>query len=361
MVVPPGGDLDSISLYRVRLPLLEPFVTAHGVEREREVTLVRVAAGDLEGWGECAALAAPTYTDEFAAASWSALCETLAPTYLMGGEWRDESMPMTTAALDTALVDLDLRRRSVRLSEHVGGSRGAVESCAVVGVADTLTALVETIGRRVEDGHRLVKLKIHPSWDVAPLTTARQHWPELGLAADANGSYPSASDVPDQLDRLGLIYLEQPLGRSDLEGSRDLARSFQTKLALDESVTSPGAAIAALDLGAASVVNIKPARLGGLDVACEVARIVADHGAESFVGGMLETGIGRAAALGVASLPSIELPTDLGPSSRYFAEDITDPFALVDGRLEVPTEPGIGRRPRPDRFDRFLVEYVELT
>jgi o-succinylbenzoate synthase len=361
MVVPPGGDLDSIGLYRVRVPLIEPFVTAHGVEHERDITLVRVAAGELDGWGECSALAAPTYSEEFSAASWSALRDAIAPDCLAGGEWRDGSRPMATAALDMALVDLDLRRRSVSLRVHVGGTRALVDSCAVVGVADSLPALVEAVGRRVDDGHLQVKLKIHPGWDVAPLTSVRDRWPGLALAADANGSYGSAPDVPRQLDALGLVYLEQPLGRSDLAGSRELAESFHTKLALDESITSPGTAIAALALGAASVVNIKPARLGGLDAACEVARIVADHGAGSFVGGMLETGIGRAAALGVASLPSVGMPTDLGPSSRYFVDDITEPFTLVDGRIEVPTGPGIGRRPRPDRLDRFLVEHVELT
>ncbi len=360
MVVPPGDDLDTVELHRVRIPLIEPFVTAHGVEHERDVVLVRVVSGGDDGWGECSTLSAPTYSAEFTDDAWRALRDDIAPALLAGAARSWPSRPMATAAVDTACTDLSLRRAGVSLAAQLGGARSSIESCAVVGRRDTIESLLDAVADRVAAGHNHVKLKVQPGWDIEPLSAVRERWPTIGLAADANASYAAAPDVPAGLDALGLTYLEQPLAADQLAESAALAARLDTPLALDESITSMTTLVAALDVGAASVVNVKVARMGGIGAAVEAVRAVADRGRSCFVGGMLETGVGRAVALGVAALDPVDLPCDLGPSSRYFAEDLTEPFELVDGCLAVPTDAGASRRPREAALDRFTVDRVVI-
>ncbi len=358
-----------VELHRVSLPLVTPLVSAHGVETARELVLVHVTLDDGgQGWGECSALVHPTYTAEYTGGAWAALRDELVPRFFAGRPWGIVGHPMASAALLTAEADADLRRVGRSLADqlalmHPGGRRDTVASCAVVGRGRTIEAVLSEVAERVAEGHRHVKLKIGPhAVDLDALAATRDSWPDLDLAADANGSLSSVDDRSlDRIDALGLTYLEQPLPADDLAGASVLADRLSTPVALDESITSDAAARTAVRFGAADVLNVKPARVGG---PVEAARIVAtarDLGVPAFVGGMLETGIGRATALAVASLPGCTLATDLGPSGRYFSTDVTVPIPLADnGTLTVPGGPGIGVEPDRARLAAAQVDHLVL-
>jgi O-succinylbenzoate synthase len=323
--------------------------------------LVRaIGAGGVDGWGECSALRRPTYTHEWAAGAFGVLRDELVPALLAGRARDVRTHPMAIAGLECAQVDLFLRREGLGLATWLGGERDVVPSCGVVGRFATVDELLAVVARRVDEGVVMVKLKIVPGWDVEPLAAVRAAWPDLVLAADANASFAEDPGAVVRHEPFGLAYLEQPLEPDDLVGSAALARSVGFPIALDESISSAAMAEAALALRACAIVNLKPARLGGIVEAAATAAVCTERGASAFVGGMLETGVGRAAALAVASSGAIELPTDLGPSSRYFADDLTEPFELVDGCLPVPAGPGIGVVPRPDRLAATVVERVTL-
>jgi O-succinylbenzoate synthase len=361
----PGAPPVSVELRRVRLPLVRPMVASHGVERDRDVVLVAAGLADGSvGWGECSTLGRPTYTSEWTEAAWSVLRDELAPAALASRASDVVGHPMAAASVSTAVLDAGLRSSSVNLASALGVVPGrAVPSTAVTGIQPTVDDLLRCVAVDLAAGHRSVKCKIRPGWDVEPLTAVRAAWPDLPLAADANGAYGRGDlDHLVSLDRLGLLYLEQPFPADELLVSAELVRSSGTPVALDESVTSVATVDVIVALAAASVLSIKPARLGGIDEAARVASSAASRGLGAFVGGMLETGVGRAAALAVAGLAGCDLPTDLGPSSRYFPVDVTGPFSLdADGSLAVPTGPGIGVTPDADRLEAATVDHVVLT
>lgn len=348
-----------VELHRVSVPLLSPFVSAHGTEDVREVVLVHVVLDDgSDGWGECSALSHPTYSAEYTAGAWAALRDELVPRFFAGRPWEVVGHPMASAALLTAEADADLRRVGRRLADQLAlinraVARSEVVSRAVLGSGTTVEAVLAEVERRVAEGHVAVKLKITPRRsDLDVLAAVREAWPDLDVAADANGSLPAGDpELFGRIDALGLSYLEQPLRADDLWGTAALAQRLATPVALDESITSDDAARTAIRFGAADVVNVKPARVGGPVEAARIVQSAAELGVPAFVGGMLETGIGRAAALAVAALPGCTLPADLGPSSRYFAVDLTEPFLLrADGTIAVPSAAGIGVEPDPARL-----------
>lgn len=354
----PPGDLDAIELRWIRLPLRRALRSAHGTEAVREVVLVRAVGADgAEGWGECSALSRPTYTHEHTAAAFAVLRDHLVPAALAGDD-PVRTHPMAGAALELARVDLYLRRAGRSLSDALGSHRVAVPFTAVLGRPDRLGDLLEAVGEAVEDGAAMVKLKVEPGWDSTPVSAVRQALPDLPLAVDANGAYGDDPDRLRLLDDLGLVYLEQPLPADELRASARAAEHLATAVALDESITSPGLCDAALALRAGSVVNVKPARVGGLARASACAAVAIEWNARCFVGGMLETGVGRAAALALAASDAFTLPTDVGPSHRYLDDDVTEPIGLdAAGQVVVPSGPGLGVTPRPDRLAEVTVRH----
>lgn len=355
------ADLTTVGLWWVRVPLVEPFVAAHGAEHAREVVLVRVTGADGGiGWGECVALSQPTYTNEHTAGAWRVLADELVPALFAGRPLDLGGAPMAWTAVETALLDRRLRGVGMSLAEHLGASRASVACTAVIGLQPTIETLLSVVERRVADGYELIKLKVAPDLGLDALHAVRQAWPGLELAVDANGSFAGRADELAPLGDLGLVYVEQPFDRADLDGHAR-ARRGGLRVALDESIESRADLERAIEAGALDIVNLKPGRVGGI---AESARIVAtarEAGLEVFVGGMLETGVGRALALAFAALEPCTLPTDLGPSARYFADDITAPFELLAGaRLAVPDGAGLGVTPRPDRLDAVTIDHVTL-
>ena len=359
----PVETLAAVELRRVRLALRDPFVAAHGTETDREVALVHVVGDDGEhGWGECVALSAATYRAETTGSAWVALVEELVPALLAGTSVPTAGHPMAWTAIETALADLALRRLGRPMVEALGCRHRPLDACAVVGLQPTVDATVEVVGRRVAEGYRSVKLKIEPGRDLDRLTAVRDAFGDLALAADANGSFVEGDRARlEALGAVGLTYLEQPLAADDLAGAARLASALSYPLALDESVEGVDDIDRAVAAGAGSVLNLKPGRVGGLVAARAILGRASDAGWAVFVGGMLETGVGRAAALALASDERCTVATDLGPSERYFDDDLTPPIPLLDGgRLQAPEGPGLGVAPRPDRLAAATVDRVEL-
>ena len=347
--------LAMVELRRVRLPLAAPFRTAAGTAREREVLLVRAVTPDAEGWGECAAGAAPLYSPEYLDGAWQLLREHLLPRLWTVPDLTAERVgpalaavkghPMAKAALEMAVLDAELRAEQRSLARRLGAVRERVPAGVAVGIAGSVAELLEEVAGHLAAGYRRVKLKIEPGWDVEPVRAVRERFGEgLLLQVDGNGAYTLAdADRLARLDPFGLLLLEQPLADHDLRGHAELAGRLRTPLCLDESITSARMAATALALGACSVVNVKAGRVGGYLEARRVHDLCAAAAVPVWCGGMLETGLGRAANLALAALPGFTLPGDLSASARWWRRDlITVPFQLQDGWLQVPDGPGLG-------------------
>ena len=166
----------------------------------------------------------------------------------------------------------------------------------------------------------------------------------MPLQVDANTAY-GRTDIDHlcRLDEYDLLLIEQPLTEEDLLGHAQLAMRSSTPVCLDESIVSLQTAADAIDIGAAEIVNIKPGRVGGYLAARRIHDLCLDRGVPVWCGGMVETGIGRAANAALATLPGFTLPGDISASSRFYARDIvTDPITVTDGEVAVPTAPGLG-------------------
>ena len=360
--------IEAVELRRVSLPLVAPFRTSFGTEAVRDVLLVRVVTARGEGWGECVARSEPLYSPEFVDAAVVVVRDHLLPRLWpveqpedVAGALRPvKGHVMAKAAVEAAVLDAWLRAEGVGLAAYLGGRGGMVDVGVSVGIAGSVGALLDEVDGYVAAGYRRVKLKIEPGWDVIPVGAVRGRHPDLALQVDANGAYGRA-DVATlaALDPFDLVLIEQPLDEHDLAGHAALAPQLSTPICLDETITSEATAIDAIEAGACAIINIKPGRVGGFLEAKRIHDACLERGVPVWCGGMLETGIGRAANLALASLPGFTLPADLSASDRYFDTDVTAPFVLDHGRLRVPDGPGIGVVPLSDALDR-LTTWVEL-
>jgi len=362
--------IEAVELRRVRLPLVRPFATTAGTTDARHALVVRLLTDGAEGWGECVAPSEPSYTSEYLEGAEHVLRHHLvARLFDAGGLGADEigrvlgpvqGHPMAKAALEMAALDSELRTSGRSLADRLGAFREEVDCGVAVGLAPSVGALLDEVGGYLDQGYRRIKLKVHPGADLDSVRAVRERFGAVPLQVDANGSY-RVEDWPRlaALDAFGLLLIEQPLPPDDLLGSAEMARRIRTPVCLDESITSAHAAATALAIGACSVVNVKPGRVGGLLEAVRVHDVCRAAGVAVWCGGMLETGLGRAANLALAALPGFTLPGDLSGSDRYFSRDLTEPFVPEAGRLRVPIGPGLGVAPDPDAL-AALTTSVEL-
>jgi O-succinylbenzoate synthase len=269
--------------------------------------------------------------------------------------------PMARAGLENAVWDLLAQAQRVSLAKLLGGQRDRVPVGVSVGIEPTLELLLDRVAQHVAEGYGRVKLKIKPGWDVGVVRAVRERWPDLPLQVDANCAYTLA-DAPllQELDQFDLLLIEQPLHHEDIVDHAHLQAQLHTPLCLDESIRSPEHARWALDIGACRVINIKVGRVGGLTAARQIHDLCARRGVPVWCGGMLETNVGRAINVGLATLPNFSLPGDISASARYYREDIAEPnFVLNDGStLSVPAGPGLGVRVVPERLAAARLRYL---
>jgi len=352
--------LTAVELRRIRMPLVAPFRTSFGTATERDVLLVRAVTEDAEGWGECVAMSDPLYSPEYVDAAADVLTRFLVPavaarprldaTAVAPALAAFKGHRMAKAALETAVLDAELRAAGRSLARELGAVRDRVPCGVSVGIMDSVGALLDAVEAYLDAGYLRIKLKIEPGWDVEPVRAVRERFGDgVLLQVDANTAYTRADARHlARLDPFDLLLIEQPLDEDDVLGHAELAKVVRTPICLDESITSARAAADAISLGACSIVNIKPGRVGGYLEARRIHDLCAAHGVPVWCGGMLETGLGRAANVALAALPGFTLPGDTSASDRYYRADITEPFVLDGGHLRVPDGTGIGVQPRPE-------------
>lgn len=357
--------LVGVEAVRVALPLVTPFRTSFGTAYDRDALLLRVVVRtddgtEVEGWGECVSDTDPYYSSEYVEGSVDVLRRYLVPAILAVEDLHPEAVApalrrvkghrMSKAAIEAAVLDAWLKAHALSFGKFLGVTRTVVPCGVSVGIMDSVPQLLDAVERYLADGYVRIKLKIEPGWDVAPVRAVRERFgDDVLLQVDANTAY-TLHDAPQlaKLDAYDLLLIEQPLDEEDVLGHAELAKRVRTPICLDESIVSARAAADAIRLGACAIINIKPGRVGGYLEARRIHDIAAASGIPVWCGGMLETGIGRAANVALAAMPNFTLPGDTSASRRYYATDITVPFELDGGTLAVPTAAGFGLDPLPD-------------
>lgn len=353
--------IDRIRAFQVPLSLREPLRTAAGTHASRTALLVEVTADDgVRGWGENVAPEAGFYTGETAASSMAAMRDLLVPRLaasrdvfpadMFDGWWGVSGWKMAKHALESAMWDVQCRRASVPLATVLGGEVRPVKVGVVVGVHDATSDTVAECVLRAAEGYTRVKVKIEPGRDAEVVRAVRDSLDHsVDLHVDGNGAYARADlDHLIGICDLGVALIEQPFARDDLATHAILAAETNASVCLDESVESLTDLLEAIDAGACDSLNMKPSRVGGFREAMSMLEVCLQRGVPAWVGGMLESGIGRAGALALATHPACTLTPDLSASSRYFAADATPPFVLRNGCLDVPAGPGLGVEPLPE-------------
>ena len=365
--------LDSLTLYLIRLPLVTPFETSFGCIDHKECVLVELHAEGLVGYGESAVEHDPGYNYETTGTAWHILKDFVAPL-ILGQDVVDapdfqrlvagiRGHHLAKAGVEMALWDLFGKRDGKSLKEMFGGERDKVEVGVSIGIQASASALVRTADGYVRQGYDRLKIKIKPGRDVEDTSAVRKAFPNIRLQVDANSAYSlETARVLKPLDDLDLLLIEQPLYEDDIWDHRKLQAQFKTPICLDESVVSPRHARYALEMEACRIINIKPGRVGGLSQGIEIHDICRAQGVPVWCGGMLETGVGRASNLAIASLPGFVLPGDISASDRYFSRDITqERFTLnSDSTIDVPEGPGLGVTIDRQALDQFTLNKIEL-
>jgi O-succinylbenzoate synthase len=346
--------IERATLREIPLRLKEYFEISSGGTQDRRVLLLTLEGDGLEGWSECVASADPSYAYETTETAWHVLTDFILPevvgqdvdgpgSILEPVSWI-RGHRMAKAAVEMAAWDMAARADGVSLSERLGGTRDAVAVGVSVGLKPTDEALHEQVAGFLDDGYARIKIKIKPGRDVDMLAGLRERYPDVPFMADANSAY-TLDDVDrlKELDALDLMMIEQPLRYDDFLHHARLQKRIETSVCLDESIKSAEDTELALELGSCRIINIKPGRVGGHGESRRIHDMMRDAGLDVWCGGMLESGVGRAHNVALASLPGFTLPGDISASSRYWARDIVSPeFEVHDGKMAVPTGPGIG-------------------
>lgn len=365
--------LEGFELRVLHLPLVAPFTTSFGTETVREVIVVRALTANGDGWGEIVTQADPLYSSEYTQGAWDVALRFFVPALLDRHEVAPHDVAdvlepfkghrMAKAGLELAVLDAALRAEGRSFAEYAGAVRDRVPSGVSVGIQRDPAALVDTVAGYLDEGYVRIKIKIKPGRDVADTAAVRDAFGTIPLQVDANSAYTMTdADTLAELDRFDLLLIEQPLQEDDLVDHAALARRLKTPVCLDESIVSDKAAADALALGSASVVNIKAGRVGGYLEAVRIHDRCVEAGVPVWCGGMLETGIGRAANAALAALPGFTLPGDVSASSRFYTRDVvTEPAVLEDGHVRVPVGHGLGIEIDPVALDDFTVAREALT
>ena len=360
--------VEAITLRELRMPLVSAFETSFGRTAERRILLVTAHCDGAEGWGECTAGEHPFYSEESTDTAWYVLREYLAPALagstLESAREASSRMPgvrghrMAKAALENALWDAEAQLRQMPLWKLVGGTRKELAAGVSIGIQGSPEQLLEKIATELDAGYQRIKIKVKPGWDIAVLERIRSRWPAILLSCDANSAY-TLDDVEHlkKFDQFRLLMIEQPLWSDEIYLHSLLQHELQTSICLDESILSARHALAAIELKACRILNIKLGRVGGFSEAIRVHDVAQAAGIPVWCGGMLESGVGRSHNLALSTLIGFSLPGDVSASARYWREDIIEPQVTVspNGTIAVSESPGRGYGLRHDLIDSLTV------
>jgi len=369
--------IQEIHLHPVALPLVEKLKTSASSESFKSAIIVELITSDgVIGWGECPTKMAPSYAYETMGTALHVLAQFLIPaligktitsaTEIPGLLDEVRGHPMARFSVEAAAWDAIAKTNTMRLDDlfaaHLPAghsSKGYATVGVSIGIQESIEKTLEIITKRVDQGYGRVKLKIEPGWDVDLAQGVRKVYPDISLMLDANSAYSlNDADYLRQMDAFNLLMLEQPLGYNDIYEHGKLQPQLQTPICLDESIHSANDVRLAIEIGACKIINLKPARVGGYTESLEIYKFCAENDVPLWIGGLLETGVGRAANLAFASLPGVTLPCDISATDRYYNPDLTEPsFKLGEiSRIAVPDATGIGIEVQRDR----LVNAVSL-
>jgi O-succinylbenzoate synthase len=365
--------IDAIFLRELHIPLVQPFENSFGTTTERRILLVELKAEGLTGWGECVAGEHPYFSEESIDSAWQVMLNELAPALAAVEPAHGGKCPgifrnvrgnrMAKAALENAVWDLEAQMRGVPLAELLGGVRDQVACGASIGIQPSIEQVLAEVEEDLAAGYQRIKLKCKPGWDVKVFEAVRSRWPDIVLSCDANSSYRlNDADHIAKWDAFDLLMIEQPLWADDFYFHSMLQKRLETPLCLDESIRNRRDALAAIDMESCRILNLKAGRVGGFSEAIAVHNAAQERGIPLLCGEMLETGIGRAHNIALASLENFRLANDIAPSKRFWKEDIVEPEIEVSakGEIRVPGIAGRGFEVREDLIERLAVRKEEV-
>ena len=360
--------IESIELRHIKMELVSPFVTSMGTEYDEEHIIVRVDGEGITGWGESVAEGTPFYSYETVGTAWHILRDFLIPS-ILGKDLKDvdeaiklnervRGHMMAKAGLEAALWDAFAKSKNMKLSAMLGGVRDKVDVGVSIGIQSSVSELIKKVEGYLEEGYKRIKIKIAPGNDIQFVTALRKEFPDTMLQVDANSAYTLEDiDLFKRFDDFNLSLIEQPLGYEDIFDHSKLQRVLKTPICLDESIHSLDDTRAAIELDSCRIINIKPGRVGGFTESKLIHDYCASMNIPVWHGGMLESGIGRAGNVALASLPNFILPGDISASKRYYKKDIVEPEFVVnkDGTMDVPAGNGIGVEVNMKMLDEVTV------
>ncbi len=368
--------LNQITLYEIHLPLIEPFTISSGTQDTRRIMLVEIRDTDgAAGWGECVAPEYPNYSPEAIDTSWLTLTKWVAPLVLgKSFSGPEEIFPylqqnirghlMAKASIEMAAWELTAQKQTISLAKLLNGTRDRLETGRSIGIQKSPDVLIQKVKQAVDEGYRKIKLKIKPGADYEFVRAVRNAvGMQVPLMVDANNAY-TLDDVNMfiKMDDLGLLMFEQPLAWDDVVRHAELQKHLRTPICLDESITGVEKAEEMVKFGSGRIVNIKPGRVGGFTSSIAIHDFCMKHNVPVWCGGMLESGVGRAHNVALASLQNFTIPGDISPSSRYWEKDIVVPeWEMQNGMITVPFDkPGMGVEIDSDRLEGLVVRKEEL-
>ncbi|MBU1071416.1 o-succinylbenzoate synthase [Patescibacteria group bacterium] len=365
--------IKKVEILHITLPMKFTFTTGFGDISERDAVIVRLETNDgVVGYGEAAALSAPVYLTETTETCIHIIKDFLVPKLLNRELTIEEYVNdcsfvrgnnIAKHGVESALWEIESLLKKKSLKDLLGGTRSKVPIGESIGVQPSVDKLLEVVGKRVGEGYRRIKIKVKPGWDCKPLRAIRKKFPKISLMVDANSSYRLKDmDLLRKLDEFDLLMIEQPLAFDDIIDHAKVQKELKTPICLDESILSAEDARKAIEIGACRIINVKPGRVGGLTEVKKINKIAKKNGIKLWCGGMLETGIGKAYNVAVATLSEFSLPADITPSKTFFGEDVTKQDIEIsnDGFVSVPSGVGMGYEVVKSRINKYMVKQFEI-
>ena len=360
--------IETIVVRELRMCLKAPFETSFGVTQNRRILLVEVIVDGVSGWGEVTATESPSYNSETTDTAWHIISDFIVPR-LIGQQLDSASQSasllatirghqMAKAGVENALWDAEAQLRGVSVATLLGGTRDEIVCGVSLGLRDTPEALVRRVEEELGSGYQRIKVKIKPDKDLEYISAVRKRFPDILLSVDANSAYELKDvDHLKKLDESNLLMMEQPLQWDDIYSHRKLQEKIRTAICLDECINNAAQALAAIEVGACRIINLKLGRVGGHTSARQVHDVCQEKAIPVWCGGMLESGIGRAHNIAMSTLPNFTLPGDVSASQRYWAEDIIEPDVQVTSRgtIPAPRGPGLGYAVKRELVNRLTV------